>query len=95
MKLLLTIIGILLADRAIPYGAWGYGVKFFKIDEREFLRRYGLISFPRTLLAAGVCVAAGLDLIFPISKDLQSFLMVSLTVLFGVAALVDVWKARR
>jgi len=95
MKFLLTIIGIILADRAIPYGAWGYGAKFYKMHEREFFRRYGLISFPRTFFGVTTCVAAGLNLILPISADIQGLLMIVFSILFGMAALFDVWKAGR
>jgi hypothetical protein len=95
MRLLIMIGIVLLTDRAIPAGAWAYGVKFYTINEHEFYRRYGLIAFPRTLLEVAVCVSLGLNLILPISIDVQQLVTISLFIIFVTSALLDVWRIGR
>lgn len=95
MKLLLMIIVVIVGDRAIPYGAWGYGVKYFKMDEREFFRRYGLISFPRTALGVLACIATGIGLVFPIIESWLFASALAFLFLFVASALFDVWKIGR
>jgi hypothetical protein len=89
------IILVAVGDRAIPYGAWGYGVKYFQMAEREFFKRYGLISFPRTLLGAFACLSTGLGLLLPSSENWLAVAGLIFLVLFVLSAMVDVWRIGR
>ncbi len=95
MEVLATAVVIIFMDRGIPAGAWGYGSRFFDMDEKEFYKRYGIISFPRTLLGICVCLSAGLSRIFPISRNVGDLTTISLAVLFGISALIDVLRTRK
>ena len=55
----------LIAERSIPYGVWGYACRASPYTEEEFIAKYGLISFPRTLLGIAMVLSGGFDYLLP------------------------------
>jgi hypothetical protein len=101
MKLIFLIIIFAVADRAFPAVMFGYLVITYDRDrhelpdQREILRKYGWVGFPRTLFAVSACATAAAGLFFPLSQDLQGLVAVIFAALFGISAMVDFFKAMK
>jgi hypothetical protein len=95
MNFLLITVGLVLMNFAVPYGAWGYGAHYLNLTEREFLKRYGLISLPRALSAALVILTMSAGWALPGDQDWLYLAAILFSALFGASAGYDVWKATK
>ena len=80
-----------LADRAMPMSAWGHLARVSTKTEQEVMLQYGLVSFPRTLIAAIFVIAFGLSRAFH-SIILDAIALI-LMVLYLICAGFDTWRA--
>jgi hypothetical protein len=95
MKFLFMLVATVMADRAFPASARRFGGRFFETTPAEFYKKYGWVAFPRTIFAVCICVAAGLDFVFPINVNTQALLTIFFVVLYSISASIDVFKARK
>lgn len=95
MKFIFAVVVMMMADRALPANVRRFGGKFFEATPEDLWRRYGWVSFPRTLFAVGACLAMAINWLFPIDNTEQGFIAIIFVTLWGVSASIDVFNARR
>ena len=95
MKFLFALVFLAAADRAIPANARRFGVGFFATSDEQFYRKYGIIKFPRTLLAVCTCAAFLLHFISPLTQEEEGYIAVVFALLYGISISADVIKARK
>jgi hypothetical protein len=95
MTFLLWLIGMVLANVAVPYGAWGFGASYLSISEREFIRRYDLLSIPRLALGGLSCLIVGAGSVVPSESGWLNMAGLVCFVLFGALAVYDTMTATR
>ncbi len=95
MTVLLMTIGMIIMDRTFPGNVWRFAPQMFDGDLRDVYKRYGFVSFPRTLLALCVCISSASNRVFDISETAYAIIVTVFAVLFGVSASLDVWRARK
>lgn len=83
----------ILADRVIPRAA--LSDVHDKVSKKEYLRRYGYVSFPRTLFGILFVLSSGLNYAIEISVDLKTVIEVAIFVIFGVTAAIDAWRVTK
>jgi hypothetical protein len=96
LTILVSLVFMIFMDRTLPQSVrtfspgilpWGDPVKV-----AAFNRAYGLVRFPRTLFAAGAVAAMALP---SGPDDLLVLLPVAFVILWGIAAMFDIYRAGR
>jgi hypothetical protein len=92
---LVTLLGVILADRAVALVVWAYGKLRFHISLSRFYRVYGWISFPRTFFGACACIPDLAAMFVPIDERIRAISLLAFYCLFGFTAVIDAMKANR
>lgn len=93
MNLLLTAVFVVIIDRIVPLCGWGLAAIFFKIDWAVFARRYGAISFPRTVLGVSACIPDAINLLVEIRPAILNLSVAILMSLFVISVALDAYRA--
>ena len=90
---------MIVLDRAFPTLIRMYGVGLFPWPDaenaKEIYRRYGYVSFPRTLFLFISCLSVSMDQFFRVDQTFELVILVVSLILWGIFALFDLLKARK
>lgn len=95
MKMIAYALLFLVAERAIPYCVWGVAARISPWSEREYIKRYGLISFPRTYLGVLMVLCGGIDDVLSGAPYVAGTALVVSMVSYILFLSADVWRAWR
>lgn len=95
MKFLFALTFMIMAERAIPASARRFGGAFFETSPRDFYARYGVLSFPRTLLGGLAAASFLLAPLFHADETTEGYAAVAFGLLYAISASVDVLRARK
>jgi hypothetical protein len=92
---LVTLFGVILADRGIALVVWAIGRVRFQTGLAEFFRIYGLFAFPRTLMGALVCIPDLMGIFIPVPDAIRALSFLILYSAFVAVAGYNAMKANR
>ncbi len=94
VKIVLIFLVVCAVDLLLPLKVRWASDQLFSNSVSEMYRKYGLISFPRTLFAALACVAASVAALHLLDERLEIALFLFAMIAWGVCAMFDVFRSR-
>ena len=95
VRFALLLAFMMAADRLIPLNVRRFGGSFFKTSSAEFFRRYGLVSFPRTLFCLSVPLMVVVHYYARLTNEQAGLIAVFLAIIYGVTQGLDIFNARK
>lgn len=95
MKIVFMLVLMIMADRALPAQVRRVAGAYFETTPVEFYKRYGRVSFPRTLFMLLAIASAALEYFLDISQVTEGLIAIFFIVLWTISAAIDTFRARR
>lgn len=93
MKVIALVVLFLICERAVPLGVWGYAARLSRRTQREFIEKFGLVSFPRTILGVAMVVSGGLEYLLPSAPYLSGTIFVLALAAYVACTVRDTLRA--
>jgi hypothetical protein len=95
LKFVAMCVFVVWVDRWFPWTVVKAAPQFWEGSMSDIGKRYGLVKFPRTALAALTCIATGIEMLAGIGQSTRYLISIGFMFAFLVSAAVDTWRARK